>query len=158
MQHLTGTFLTRYLAGELSSEEMAAWQAHVRVCEECSRELIQYQQMWNLLGAWDEKPPVRDLRAEILDRLDAEACQPLPAVSRFRWSRLMRVAASLAIAVGAGYAAARWQLVRSQTVPQVCEADLMKDMGVDMLASSPMGLYELLIDPQGHEQKTGEPS
>lgn len=105
-----------YVAGRLASPEKEQVAEHIAGCPECSERHRQAEMLWNSLGQWT----VETSGHEIADKIVALAEKDLapaaenktteaipivrhPIVRRPSFSTVLRVAASILIAMGVGY-------------------------------------------------------
>lgn len=49
--------IPRYQTGELGNEQIQDFLNHLRDCPACSRELKAYEEVWHLLGKWEDQDP-----------------------------------------------------------------------------------------------------
>ncbi|HEU5141149.1 MAG TPA: anti-sigma factor [Bacillales bacterium] len=60
--------LIPYLAGELTEEEAAQFQKHLKHCSTCPSELKELQETWQMLGhAIDERQAPPEMKSEVMD-------------------------------------------------------------------------------------------
>lgn len=162
MDHVNDEILVRMAAGEIAEEDAAAVRRHIATCEPCARRMRAQTELWALLGEWRVEPAPRDLRDDVLARLDAAGPLRRPRASRWMtgWS-VGRAAAGVVFAVGLGYAAGRWTLERARppVVPVAAsEKQAAEALGLPVLAASPLGLDAWLADPLGVIGVEEEPS
>jgi len=119
MKHIDDNELMEYVAGRLASPEKEEAAEHIAGCPECSQRRRHAQMLWDSLGQWT----VDTSGHEIAGRLTALADKGLspeagkerdygrvvrrPLVYRQLFSAVLRVAASILIAVGVGYSLGR---------------------------------------------------
>jgi anti-sigma factor RsiW len=86
--HLSGQWVTLYLAGELAPEDAAATQAHLVACDTCARVCEDQRLAQRLLRARTmERPLPAELDARIQASLRARTDSPRGAASlRFLWA------------------------------------------------------------------------
>lgn len=105
-----------YLAGELGDEERRDADAHLLQCRACREALDAMRQVRSMLAALPGATVQRDLAPLLLARLDAESAQGTGTVVPF-WPRLVRIAATVVLAVG-GLTYGVWMLrARPGAVP-----------------------------------------
>jgi anti-sigma-K factor RskA len=68
-----------YALDALTSDERAAFEAHLASCGDCADEVAAFRETAALLGGAEAVAPPPDLRAAVLDRLDDVPQLPLPA-------------------------------------------------------------------------------
>jgi predicted anti-sigma-YlaC factor YlaD len=89
--------LSEYLDGELSVEECRACERHLEACPDCAAVLTDLRDVVARAQRLEDRPPVRDLWAEVADRLRAPA--PARRRRRIAFSVPQLLAASLALVV-----------------------------------------------------------
>lgn len=115
MKHINDNELMEYMAGRLASPQKEQVAEHIASCPECSQRRLQAEMLWNSLGQWT----VDTSGHEIAGRLTALVEKGLSPETRKEWndgrvvrrpliyrpsfSAVLRVAASILIAVGVGY-------------------------------------------------------
>ena len=103
MQHLDDGLLHALVDGEVPSAELGPIQAHLDGCADCRVRLDEARNMAgesNALIELIEVPAARD---------GSPAAGPQPRRRAATWLRPLALAASLALAVGLGYAGGAWQ-------------------------------------------------
>jgi len=106
--------LSEYLDGELSAEECRACERHLEACPACAAVLTDLRNVVARAQRLEDRPPVRDLWAEVADRVRAPA--QVPRRRRIAFSVPQLLAASLAlIVVSAGTAWLTMSLGRDAT-------------------------------------------
>jgi anti-sigma-K factor RskA len=127
-----------YVVGALEPHQQAAFEAHAADCQECLAEVKSLRAVADALAtAVPIRTPRRELRDRILASLPAsEASSPAPAVTG-RSLRWLPLAASLALAAGAGIYAA-WLQTRV--------ADL--EMRLDQAIAQAAAADERVVDAQ----------
>jgi anti-sigma factor RsiW len=108
MKHINDIELMEYVAGKLTASRDGEVREHIAACKDCSERRREAAKTWNALGQWNVETAEHDM-AERITALAREAGQGqqqrviarnlqigfLPAV--------VRVAASIIIAVGVGH-------------------------------------------------------
>ena len=161
MEHVRQTELIQLAANELMGARRAEVEQHLAACPECQARYAQQAATWGVLGEWTPDAPPVDLLARVERRLDEAVVSRHPMWARV-W-RVGRVAAAIAVGVGAGYGTARgWRPVEASTpavVSAVDEQAALAALGLECLESpTPAGLYvtlQALTAPAGHEE--GQP-
>jgi anti-sigma factor RsiW len=100
MKHATEIELIELAAGRLPAEHQADLAAHLAACPECARRRDEILATWDALGDWQVEPG-RDLAPDVLAAARAPGW-------RKRARPVLRIAASVLIAIGVGHAAGRW--------------------------------------------------
>ena len=108
MKHVDDIELMEYVAGNLTAARYGEVKEHLAMCEECSRRRREATRMWKALGQWDVDTTDHDVAARITvlaenaghkqrqsERTHTLRVRFLPVV--------LRVAASVIIAVGVGH-------------------------------------------------------
>lgn len=113
-QHDWSERLSAFLDGDLSAEEMAATEAHLRECVGCRAVLTDLQALVASAPGYAGRAPDRDLWPGIARAIDASRLVPLPArraTRTHRFSLPQLIAASVAFAVLGGGSA--WLMLRA---------------------------------------------
>lgn len=163
MLHLSDDEIVRLVANELSATEAEAAHTHIGSCETCAARAREQERLWVLLGEWEVAPPVSGAVDNVLARLDQEAKLPFVAgPRRTDWLRVGRLAASVLIAVGAGYGIGRWR-VRQTEGPQPVDstaaiAEVVDSFGLNVFASAPIGLADAVDGSASDAEQPGDQS
>jgi len=143
MKHASDLELIELVAGRLPADRQEAVEAHLAACDECSRRRDAVRQTWDALGDW-QIPAGRDLAPAV----QAAAAREAAASSR-RLPLLLRLAASILIAVGAGHVAGRLAAPALHPVRPATAADeeaAAESLSLGVLEQvSPTGLPETLL-------------
>jgi len=116
MKHINDNELMEYVAGRLASPQKEQVAEHIASCPECSQRLRQAEILWNSLGQWTVDTSGHEIADKITalaekdmapgaenKKTDAAPIVRRPLVYRPFFSAVLRVAASILIAVGVGY-------------------------------------------------------
>jgi len=103
MKHISDIELIEYVAGNLAESRAVEIQGHIADCPQCSQRVEQIQKLSDTLGAWEVETAGHD----VAERVAALAqCEQHSAaherVMKFM-PQLLRVAASIVIAIGLGH-------------------------------------------------------
>jgi anti-sigma factor RsiW len=136
--------LIRLVSGELDAREAQDLERHLEECPRCAGALEELRTTWSILGEWTEDAPAADLWPTVRATLE------LDARGRGGWlpqSRpaMLRAAASLAVAVGLGWATGAWIDPGQKGPPnesaETSIDDIMEPLGLDeFVKSSATGL------------------
>jgi len=142
--------LIRLMAGELAEGDAVEIHTHLQLCEGCHKRFRELKATWELLGEWQPPAPQEDLAGRVL----AAASRGTP-MTRKRWVQL---AATVALAVGAGMAAGRLNPARTSVPRQmsVSEDELIDRLGLDVLSGNTVGLASLLDEHEAATQPSAE--
>ena len=107
MKHVNDIEFIEYVAGNLTESRAGEVREHLAVCEECSARRLEAAEMWNALGQWSVDTTEHDVTGRITaldEKTDRDQRQRKKLhVLRFGFLPVvMRVAASIIIAVGVG--------------------------------------------------------
>lgn len=126
--------LIRLVSGELDPQEARALEQHAEKCPRCAAALEELRATWSLLGEWAEDATTADVWPTVRATLE------LDAKGRGGWlpqtkPAMLRAAASLAVAVGLGWATGAWidrAPAGSQNKPAEASIDdVMEPLGLD---------------------------
>jgi len=137
----TGVIL-RLVAGELASSREEELRQHLSGCPSCQSAWRELRDTWQALGEWEVVPPLG--RQEVIVRA-ASDLKPESGAGPFHgigWLRVLRIAASLALATGLGIAAGTVVPIpgsssgpSAQATPS--DADVAESLGITELAAEP---------------------
>jgi len=108
MKHIDDIELIEYVAGNLTESEAAAAHEHVTACDKCSQRVQEAARLSDTLGLWE----VETAGHKIANRVTAvakqsrlESIQRPPTHARIKRlvPQVLRVAASIIIAIGLGH-------------------------------------------------------
>ena len=108
MKHVNDIELIEYVAGNLAESRDGEVREHLAACEECSARRLEADEMWNALGQWSVDTADHDIAgritalAEKTDR-DQRQHKKLHVLRLGFLPVVLRVAASIVIAVGVGH-------------------------------------------------------
>jgi len=117
MKHVNDIELIEYVAGNLTESRASEVREHMAVCEECSTRRLEATEMWNALGQWSVNITEHDVAGKITalaENAGREQRQgKITHVRRFGFVPVvMRVAASIIIAVGVGHRLGKYSVTR----------------------------------------------
>jgi hypothetical protein len=99
----TGLIL-RLVAGELSLHEEMNLRKHLKDCPNCESAWSQLHKTWDALGEWEVAAPSRDLGQAIVRATRESKPEKISGMPPAVWLRVLRIAASIALATGLGIA------------------------------------------------------
>lgn len=152
MKHIDDIELIEYVAGNLAEPEAAAIREHADACDECSQRLQETAKLSDTLGLWE----IETAGHNVGDRVTAAAQQSPPesvqrSATYARIERLLpgvlRVAASIIIAVGAGHKLGEYSVTgrRSQVASSQSQPEYLAALGLQW--SSGLAWLVLEDDP-----------
>ena len=108
MKHINDIELTEYVAGNLTGPRTEEVREHIAVCPECSQRRRETDRLWKTLGDWKVETAEHDMADRIvtLAREEQSGVRQNTGthVVRMRLPlQVLRVAASIIIAVGVGH-------------------------------------------------------
>ncbi len=130
--------LIRFVAGDLSAEQAETVARHVAECPRCAAACEAERSVWAVLGKWPEDEPTGDLWPTIRATCVLER-------RRGRWlprttSGVLQAVASIAIAVGLGWATGSWlgshEHSPARTAAEPSIEDVVRPLGLDEFATS----------------------
>jgi anti-sigma factor RsiW len=139
----------RLVSGELDPQEARALERHTEECPRCAATLQELRATWSVLGEWTEETTTADLWPTVRATLELEARRRggwLPRTG----PALLQAAASLAIAVGLGWATGAW-ITPGQPGAQNQSAeasidDALEPLGVDEFVGTSATGLELVFE------------
>src|SRR5215813_8109540 len=90
--HKVQELVPEYLAGQLGAAELRALQSHLQTCQNCTAEVAEVAQVWDLLGHWPEKAPAERIVAAIRQAVLADLAAPqhrVPAIEKLPGRKLV---------------------------------------------------------------------
>ena len=108
MKHIDDIELMEHIAGNLTASRDAEVKEHLATCEECSKRRREAAETWSMLGQWDVDTAGHDV-AERITALAESDGREQESTEKARILRVgflpvvLRVAASIIIAVGVGH-------------------------------------------------------
>lgn len=145
MTHPTQFELLQFATDARPEAQPSDIAAHVAVCAACRALVADYEQVHDVLGAWDAATPATDVLPDVLRRLTER-----PAQARWlRVYRVARVAAALVAGVATGVGAAEFARTGGQTQhpAPMTATEAWSTLGFDELATtSATGLPATLAD------------
>ena len=106
MEHIAEIELIEYLSGNLTQSRAAEVQEHMAECPQCSQNIEQMQKLSDTLGLWEIETAGHDVAQRVINRVQ-ESQSGRYSATRNRLVRfipqVLRVAASIIIAVGLGH-------------------------------------------------------
>ncbi len=133
----------RWVAGELTGSARAEMESHLAECSECSRQVTELGAMWRSMDAWRVDVGGHDVLPRVLaaaaDRSENDC------VARWKypwaWPVPIRAAASILLAAGIGWSAAR-AMPRPALAPFPSEIPLAAQPSEEVVADD-VALYAL---------------
>ncbi|MBN2136882.1 MAG: zf-HC2 domain-containing protein [Sedimentisphaerales bacterium] len=118
MGHISEIELIEYVAGRLDASRREEVRAHIEGCEECLGRRREIAETWDALGQWDVDTAGRDVAVRtvtLAEQGDGNSGQArLARILRAGLvPRVLRVAASIIIAVGVGHKLGRYSAAGS---------------------------------------------
>jgi anti-sigma factor RsiW len=118
MKHVNDIELIEYVAGKLTASKNEEVREHMAACKECSDRWRQAVDLWNALGQWSVDTADHDVTQRITALTEeAERGQKqqkiAPKLQTGFLSMVLRVAASIIIAVGVGHKLGKYSVTGS---------------------------------------------
>jgi predicted anti-sigma-YlaC factor YlaD len=126
MDHVNDSQMLELLGEHLPETEHRQLMAHIDQCDRCREYWQQLSDSWNLLGDWDIDTTDVDLRARIMARV-----QQNTDIQWHQAGSLLKVAASILIAVSVGHVAGR--LYRANA-PHTTDQQIVQAMHLGILS------------------------
>ncbi|MBC8218334.1 MAG: zf-HC2 domain-containing protein [Planctomycetes bacterium] len=137
MKHINDIELTEYVAGNLTGPRTKEVREHIAACPECSQRRRETDRLWDTLGDWNVETAEHDVADRIvtLARVEQSASGRNAGthVVRMRLPlQVLRVAASIIIAVGAGYEVGRYSVTgkKPQVAPSQNQPEYLAALGL----------------------------
>ena len=118
MKHVNDIEMIEYVAGKLTASRNEEVREHMAACEECSERWRKAVEVWNALGQWSVDTADHD----VAGRITAIAEEEERSRKQYRKARdlrigflpaVVRVAASIIIAVGVGHKLGKYSVTGS---------------------------------------------
>ena len=118
MKHVNDIELIEYIAGKLTASRSEEVQEHMAACKECSDRWREAVEVWNALGQWSVDTADHDVTQRITALAEeAERGQKQHKIARELQigflPAVVRVAASIIIAVGVGHKLGKYSVTDS---------------------------------------------
>lgn len=126
MKHVNEIELMEYVAGNLTESRDGEIKAHLAECEECSARQREAAETWNALGQWNVDTAGHDVAAGITALADSAERQRRQS-EKNRILRpgflpvVLRVAASIIIAVGVGHKLGKYSVTGKMETASVSQ-------------------------------------
>lgn len=126
MKHVNDIELIEYVAGKLTASRKEEVREHIAACKECSYRWREAVEVWNALGQWSVDTAEHDVTQRITALTEeAERGQKQHKVARDPQigflSTMVRVAASIIIALGVGHKLGKYSVTGSTPKTAVSE-------------------------------------
>lgn len=146
MQHPTDIQMMEFLGGHLPPDQHARAMEHLAACQACRSRHQQLAEIWGVLGEWEVPAGEHDVLDRVLAAAGAGGTIRFPGVWR-QWTTVtLKAAASILLAVGVGYAAARWDRPARVPPPNNLEQRVASSLYLQTFESgTPGGLSELVL-------------
>lgn len=125
MKHVNDIELTEYAAGNLTGARAEEVRKHIAACPECSQRMREMDKLWDSLGDWK----VATAEHDVADRVVALAREEQPGLGQSAGThavrmklplQILRVAASIIIAVGVGHKLGEYSITGNK--PQIASS------------------------------------
>jgi len=111
MEHPREIELIELAAGRVDAQREEAIRGHIRQCPQCREKFEGLRQTWDILGAWEVRPPEQLASAEVLLASEPEKDPLRGSVVRLFDVRVaLRIAAALVLTTVVGYTSGRWSV------------------------------------------------
>lgn len=134
MKHIDDIELIEYVAGNLTGPRAAEVREHIAECSQCSQRVLETDRLWDTLGDWSVQTTDRDVADKVVSLAREEQSgirqdAGKPFVRMRLPLQILRVAASIIIAVGLGHKLGEYsatgrkpQIASSQQKPEYLAA------------------------------------
>ncbi len=155
MEHINDIELMDFIAGRLTASRSEEIEKHIAKCSGCSERRQEAEKLWNTLGKWDVDTTSHDIAGRVLasaknSKLNyRQDGQPNIIKGNF-WVDVLRIAASVIIAVGVGQKLGKLSTVQKtpQAVPLQTGPKYIAALGLEWSSE----LTWLIMDEQPSEQ------
>jgi len=144
MEHAREIELIELVARRLDPKRKKAVLTHVQDCPVCRTKLEGIKRTWTLLGAWQVQPARHMEMATLADSPRSREKGDRASIIRFPGvATAARIAATIAVAVLAGYASGRWSIHLTPPVSGAQPPQYVSVLGLEMADSfSPLVLQD----------------
>ena len=117
MKHVNDIEMQKYIAGKLTATANEEVQEHLVICQECSDRWRKAAELWDALGQWDIDTAGHDVTERVLALAEQESQYRIKHNNIHKlWKEylpvVLRVAASIIIAIGVGQKLGRYSVTR----------------------------------------------
>lgn len=154
MKHINQTEFLEYLAGSLKAPEKERFLKHLAQCHKCSERLKDIAETWDTLGQWNIDTTEHDMTGKIIASAQKTNISQIPLELRRKtklWPEVLRVAASIIIAVGIGHNIGKYSVPRY--VPESTSTDYMPQYLEVLGLNWSSELAWLVIDNESFEEQ-----
>lgn len=115
MKHINDIEIQKYISGKLSAPENEQVREHLATCQECSDHWRKAVELWDTLGQWDVDTTSHNVAERIMalaeqQRLNSNKHDNILKLGKKYLPAVLRVAASIIIAIGVGYKLGRFSV------------------------------------------------
>ncbi|MEN6426009.1 MAG: hypothetical protein ABFE13_11635 [Phycisphaerales bacterium] len=152
MEHVREIELIELAAGKVGAQRREAIGDHLRQCPQCREKLDGFRKTWDVLGAWEVRPPEHLASAEVpFAAGPAKRDLRVPTIRLFGAGMALRFAAAIAIAAVVGYGGGRWSALRSSAAGGVEPPRYISILGLDVAE----GLSTLVLQEESLPAEEG---
>ena len=155
MEHPTDIQMMEFIGGHLPPDQRDLAIEHLASCQACRSRHQELTEIWDVLGEWEMTPGEHDVLERVLAAAGAGGTIRFPSVWR-QWTLVtLKAAAAVLLAVGVGYAAARWDSPAPAPTPNNIEQRVAASLYLDTFESgTSAGLSELVLaTAEPHEEE-----
>jgi anti-sigma factor RsiW len=155
MQHPTDIQMMEFVGGRLPPDQHDLTIEHLASCQACRSRHQELSEVWDVLGQWDLPASEHDVLERVLAAAGDGGIIRFPDVWRQWTLTTLKAAASIVLAVGLGYGAARWNPPAPAPPPDNIEQRVAATLYLDTFESgTPAGLSELVLaTAEPHEEE-----
>ena len=155
MRHPTDIKMMEFIGGRLPPDQRERTIEHLASCQACQSRHQEMTEVWDVLGQWEVSPGEHDLQERVLAAASADRTIRFPGARRQWMLVTLKTAASIVLAVGVGYAAAKWDRSALAPPPSNIEQRVAASLYLDTFESgTPAGLSELVLaTAEPHEEE-----
>jgi len=133
MEHVGEIELIELVAGRVNAQRKAAVLDHIRLCPQCREKLDGLRKTWDVLGAWEVRPPEHLASTQVPPTPAAEKKDLRPSVIRLLdLGMALRFAAAIVITATVGYAGGRWSSRRTPAAGGIEPPEYISALGLDV--------------------------
>ena len=118
MKHISEIELLEYAAGNLAASDADRVARHIAECADCASRHEQARSTWEILGNWPVDPSAHGIADHLVNMAAADSVRPARTTAilsfRPRLLGLLRIAAAILVAIGAGHIVGRLTLPANQ--------------------------------------------
>jgi predicted anti-sigma-YlaC factor YlaD len=157
MKHINDIEMQKYIAGKLTAAANEEVQEHLAICRECSDRWRKAAELWDALGQWNVDTAGHDVAERVMALAKQQSQDSIKHSNIHKlWKEylpvVLRVAASIIIAIGVGQKLGRYSVTRETPKAAVSTGNPEYLSVLSLEWSSELAWFILDDQPNGGQQ------